>query len=107
MGIYSGTAIRISVASEGHDSDAHLAPNAATGWTFFWVERTARPLPADANVGPQAYTGPERLTITAYDAAGRPVHSVTGGFHIGGRTQNPRDNAPEPRGTPTPGIPCS
>lgn len=107
IGIYSGAAHGISVASEGHSSEAHLAQNAVTGWTFFWVERIAKPLPADANVSPQEYKGPERLTITAHDAAGRPQHAVTGGFHTGTRTQNPRDNSPDPHGTPTPGVPCS
>jgi hypothetical protein len=106
-GIYGGTAHRITVASEGHGSDAHVSENAVTGWTFFWVQRTAKPIPADANGGPQEYTGPERLTITAYDAAGRPDHTVTGGTETGIRMQNPRDNSPDPRGTPTPGIPCS
>jgi hypothetical protein len=107
MGIYSRTAARITVASEGHGVDAHISPNAATGWTFFWVERTARPLPADALNGPQEYTGPERLTITAYDAAGHILHTITGGFNIGGRPSNPRDNSPDPHGSPTPGAPCS
>lgn len=109
MGIYSGTAHRITVASEGRSSDANVTQNTATGWTLFWVERTAKPLPAEANVGPDEYQGPERLTITAYDAAGRRQHTVTGGFHIGSRTQNPRDNSPDPHGSPTPGVPvpCS
>jgi hypothetical protein len=107
VGIYSGSAHRITVASEGHTSDAHVMENAATGWTFFWVQRTAKPLPADANVGSQEYQGPERLTITAYDAEGRTLHTVTGGFHTGNRAQNPRDHGPDPQGSPTPGVPCS
>jgi hypothetical protein len=107
VGIYAGTAARITVASDGQGSDAHISRNAVTGWTFFWAERTARPLPVDANVGPQEYTGPERLTITAYDATGQVRHTVTGGFDTGNRTQNPRDNARDPNGVPTPGVPCS
>ncbi|MDT4987750.1 MAG: hypothetical protein QOI74_1844, partial [Micromonosporaceae bacterium] len=107
VGIYGGAADRITVASAGHASDAHISRNAVTGWTFFWVERTAKPLPVDANAGPQEYTGPERLTITAYDAAGLVRHTVTGGFDIGNRMQNPRDNGRDPNGTPTPGVPCS
>jgi hypothetical protein len=106
-GIYSRAAHRITVASEGRVSEARISHNAATGLTFFWVERTTRPLPADANVGPQEYEGPERLTITAYDAAGQPQHTVTGGFNTGNHTQNPRDNSPDPHATPTPGVPCS
>ncbi|HEX6684657.1 MAG TPA: hypothetical protein VF062_17765 [Candidatus Limnocylindrales bacterium] len=106
-GIYSRAAQRIVVASADGGADARLARNAETGWTFFWVEREARPLPADANTGPEEYTGPERLTITAYDAGGRRQHTVTGGFNVGGRTQNPRDNGPDPLPTQTPGLPCA
>lgn len=107
VGIYSGMAHRITVASEGRTSEAHVAHDPANRRTFFWVQRTARPLPADANVGPREYQGPERLTITAYDSAGHLQHTVTGGFHTGNRIQNPRDNGPEPHGSPTPGVPCS
>jgi hypothetical protein len=45
--------------------EAHVTRNAATGWTFFWVQRTARPLPVDANVGP------EELGLTRSDGQGR------------------------------------
>jgi hypothetical protein len=107
IGIYSGAADRITVASEGHGSEAHVTRNAATGWTLFWVQRNAKPIPANANVGPQEYQGPERLTITAYNAGGQPQHTVTGGLFTGHYTQNPRDDSPDPHASPTPGFPCS
>ncbi|MEU5939050.1 hypothetical protein ABZ807_07635 [Micromonospora sp. NPDC047548] len=107
VGIYSGVASRITVASEGRSSDAHLTQAAVNDWTFFWAVRSAKPLPPEANNGPKEYVGPERLTITAYDSTGRIKHTVTGGFHTGNRVQNPRDNSGEPHATPTPGVLCS
>jgi hypothetical protein len=94
VGLYTRAADRITVASEGRATEARTERNAAIGWTFFSVERTARPLPPDANTTPEEYQGPERLTITAYDAAGHVQHSVTGGFHLGHSVQNPRDHQP-------------
>ncbi|GIF62085.1 hypothetical protein Ais01nite_01200 [Asanoa ishikariensis] len=81
VGVYGGAAARITVASEGRASEATLA--SAEGWTLFWVQRTAKPLPTDANTGPRGYQGPERLSITAYDTAGQPLHTVTGGHNTG------------------------
>jgi hypothetical protein len=100
LGLYAGRASRISVASEGHATDADTAANAETGWTLFWVERDAAPLPEDALAGPDEYLGPERLTITAYSGA-RPVADVTGGFHIGHTLQVPSDN---PSNEEPPGV---
>lgn len=109
VGLYTRAAHRITVASEGRATEARTQRNAATGWTFFWVERAARPLPRDANTTPKEYQGPERLTLTAYDAAGQVQHSVTGGFHIGHAVQNPRDHQPveeptTPASCASPGI---
>ncbi|SNT63319.1 hypothetical protein SAMN05421812_11555 [Asanoa hainanensis] len=87
VGVYGGAAQRITVASEGHAAEATVAQ--AEGWTLFWVLRAAKPLPPDANGGPREYRGPERLTITAYDAAGQPLHTVTGGFNTGNRVVGP------------------
>lgn len=102
VGLYTRAAHRITVASEGRATPARTQRNAATGWTFFWVERAARPLPPDANTTSEEYQGPERLTLTAYDTAGRVQHTVTGGFHIGHAVQNPRDHQPvEEPTTPT------
>ena len=101
LGLFGGTASRVTVASEGKTTDADTVVNVETGWTFFWAERDAAPLPEDALSGPDEYTGPERLTITAYDGS-RRLASVTGGFHIGHSVQDPRgnqspgDNSPEP-----------
>lgn len=94
VGLYSRSAQRITVASEGRATEARTAQNAATGWTFFWVRRDAAPLPEGHNTTPVEYTGPEQLTITAYDVAGKVQHSVTGGFHVGHHAQNPRDHQP-------------
>lgn len=91
FGIYSRAADRITVASEGRRSPAQVRVS-EDGWTMFWVVRNAKPLPKDADTGPREYTGPERLTITAYDNQGRVLDTVTGGFRIGRYTQNPRDN---------------
>jgi hypothetical protein len=96
MGIYSGDAARVTVASEGRATNASTAVNTQTGWTFFWVERDAAPLPEDALAGPAEYTGPERLTITAYSGKGQVLHTVTGGFHIGSPVQTPSDDATIP-----------
>jgi hypothetical protein len=94
VGLYSGAADRITVASEGHATDAGTARNAATGWTFFWAQRAAAPLPPAARSSAEEYHGPEQLTINAYDAAGRLQHTVTGGHFVGLPVQNPRDNQP-------------
>jgi len=40
------------------------------------------------------YTGPEVLTLTAYDGSGRVQDTVTGGFLVGNQVQDPRDNLP-------------
>jgi hypothetical protein len=82
MGIYTRSASKITVASEGRSTPAATARNTATGWTFFWVRRSAAP------------SRDGRLTLTAYDAAGRKVHSVTGGMMVGLNVQNPRDHWP-------------
>jgi hypothetical protein len=104
MGVYSGAAKHITVASAGQPTDAHTAENTATGWTLFWVLRAAKPLPEGANQGPRPYEGPERLTITAYGADGQVEHAVTGGFHTGNRTQNPRDDSGTSRASASPGC---
>jgi hypothetical protein len=95
MGLFGGKAARITVASGGQATNADTAVNNETGWTFFWAERDAAPLPDGALNGPNEYTGPERLTITAYASIGARLASVTGGFQIGHPVQNPRDGSPE------------
>lgn len=106
VGLYSRAAHRITVTSEGRTTEAGTARNVATGWTFFWVQRAATPLPPGRDTTPEEYHGPEQLTLTAYDAAGRPQHSVTGGRHVGHNVQNPRDHRPSDEGTlPTTGVP--
>ncbi len=94
VGLYTRSANRITVASEGRETDAQTRVNAETGWTLFWAQRTAAPLPLEHNVTAEEYQGPERLTLTAYDAAGRPQHAVTGGPFVGHYVQNPRDHSP-------------
>ncbi|MCM0674044.1 hypothetical protein NCC78_04915 [Micromonospora phytophila] len=101
IGLYTRAAHRITVTSEGHATDAHIAKNAATGWTFFWVQRSARPLPTDRFATPEHYRGPEQVTVTAYDGAGRPQHTATGGPLVGGSVQNPRDGSPSESGAPS------
>ena len=96
LGFYTRSAARVTVTSEGQESDAHTALNAETGWTFFWVRRTAARLPDGYNTTPVPYTGPEVPTLTAYDQAGQVQHTVTGGVFVGSRVQNPRDNSPDP-----------
>jgi hypothetical protein len=107
VGLYSRAAHRITVASEGRATDARTTRSAATGWTFFWARRTAAPLPPNHNTTAEEYRGPERLTLTAYDAADGPQHTVTGGYHIGHHVQNPRDDGPSGGATPpTTGATC-
>jgi hypothetical protein len=107
LGFYTRSAARVTVTSEGHESDAQTAVNAETGWTFFWVRRDAARLPDHYNTTPVPYTGPEVPTLTAYDQAGQVQHTVTGGLFVGGGVQNPRDNSPDPlpsgQSDPSPG----
>jgi hypothetical protein len=101
VGLYSRAAHRITVTSQGRATAARTALNAATGWTFFWAQRAAAPLPPGHNTTPDEYHGPEQLTLTAYDADGRPQHTVKGGFDIGHNVQNPRDHQPSDEGKPS------
>jgi hypothetical protein len=94
VGVYAGSACRVTVKSEGKASDAATAPNDASGWTLFWVRRAAAPLPPGYNSTPVTYTGPEVLTLTAYDGSGRVQDTVTGGFLVGNQVRDPRDNPP-------------
>jgi hypothetical protein len=87
VGLYSRAAHRITVTSGGHVADAGTARNAATGWTFFWVQRAAAPQP--------------RVTLTAYDAAGRVQATVTGGPDVGLNVQNARDHLPSSGAAPS------
>jgi hypothetical protein len=96
LGFYTRSAARVTVTSEGRESEAHTAVNTETGWTFFWVRRNAARLPDGYNTTPVPYTGPEVPTLTAYDQAGQVQHTVTGGTFVGGGVQNPRDNSPDP-----------
>jgi hypothetical protein len=93
-GVYAGSAGRVTVTSEGRESDAATAHSDASGWTLFWVRRVAAPLPPGYNSTPVTYTGPEVLTLTAYDGSGRVQDTVTGGFLVGNQVQDPRDNLP-------------
>jgi hypothetical protein len=74
----------VTVASGGRSSDAHLVARPDRTWspqdhtTVFWVARTAEPPPADGGQD-ECVKGRERLTITAYDAAGQVLDTVTGG----------------------------
>lgn len=106
VGLYTRTAHRITVASEGRETDAETALNTPTGWTLFWVERSAAPVPPVYNTTAEAYTGPEVPTLTAYDANGRTQHTVTGGVFVGNRVQNPRDHQPDTEESPSPTPPC-
>jgi hypothetical protein len=94
VGVYGGSAGRVTVKSEGRESDAATAHDDASGWTLFWVRRAAAPLPPGYNSTPVTYTGPEVLTLTAYDGSGGVQDTVTGGFLVGNQVQNPRDNPP-------------
>ena len=96
LGLYTRTAARLTVTTEGQESDAHTAVNAETGWTLFWVRRAAARLPTGYNTTPVPYAGPEVPTVTAYDQAGNVQHTVTGGVFVGSGVQNPRDNSPDP-----------
>lgn len=102
VGLYSRAAHRITVASEGHATDAATRRNTATGWTIFWVQRSAKPLPPDRFATPGEYRGPEKVTIAAYAATGLPQHTDPGGPHVGGSVQNPRDGSPPQEVTPSP-----
>ncbi|MGW0435760.1 hypothetical protein ACWDV4_24870 [Micromonospora sp. NPDC003197] len=101
VGLYSRTAHRITVTSEGHAADAETTRNAETGWTLFWVQRSAKPLPPDRFTTSGEYQGPERVTITAYGTTGQPQHIDPGGPHVGGSVQNPRDGSPPETVTPS------
>jgi hypothetical protein len=94
VGVYAGSACRVTVKSEGKESDAATAHNDDSGWTLFWVRRAAAPLPPGYNSTSVVYSGPEVLTLTAYDGSGRVQDTVTGGFLVGNQVQNPRDNLP-------------
>ncbi|GAA1863941.1 hypothetical protein [Asanoa iriomotensis] len=101
LGIFSGPARGITVASEGKTSDATVAVNSATGWTLFWVVRDAKPLPPEAYTTERGYTGPESITVTAYGADGTAAGTATSSgaaradlSRIGGGVQNPRDHEP-------------
>jgi hypothetical protein len=83
VGVYAGSACRVTVKSEGKESDAATAHNDDSGWTLFWVRRAAAPLPPGYN-----------STSVAYDGSGRVQDTVTGGFLVGNQVQNPRDNLP-------------
>ncbi|MEO3816587.1 hypothetical protein [Plantactinospora sp. B24E8] len=96
VGLYTRTAHRITVASEGAATDAETSRNAATGWTLFWAQRRATPLPPERHTVSGFYEGPEQVTLTAYDAVGQPQHTVTGGLGVGGSVQNPRDGSAGP-----------
>ncbi|WP_422769848.1 hypothetical protein ACN28C_24380 [Plantactinospora sp. WMMC1484] len=102
VGLYTRVAHRITVASEGRGTDAVTTRSAVSGWTLFWVQRDATPLPPDRFETPGEYQGPERVTVTAYDHAGRAQHTVTGGPHVGGSVQNPRDGRAGAVGGATP-----
>ena len=102
VGVYSRAAHRITAAAGGRVWEAHIARNAETGLTLFWVEHAAALLPATSDGGPP---DDERYTITAYDADGQVQHTMTPDSL--GRPQNPRDDSPDPSASPTPGIPCS
>jgi hypothetical protein len=78
MGVYSRPAARISVASAGQPTDAHLQAPSATGWTLFWVRRDAAPLPDCAKSSQTPYQGPEQVTLTAFAADGTVEHTVNG-----------------------------
>lgn len=106
VGLYSRTAHRITVESEGHAKDAETTPNAATGWTLFWVRRDAAPLPPDHASSAEEYRGPEQVKLTAYDAAGRPENTVTSGTFVGHYVQNPRDDWPAEEAAPTAEAHC-
>jgi hypothetical protein len=101
VGLYSRAAHRITVMSEGHAVDAETTRNAATGWTLFWVQRSAKPLPPDRFTTSGEYKGPEKVTITAYGATGQPQHIDPGGPHVGGSVQNPRDGSPSGDAAPS------
>lgn len=109
VGFYTRTAHRITVASGGSATDAETTRDAATGWTLFWAQRRATPLPPERHTVPEFYQGPEQVTLTAYDADGRPQHTVTGGPGVGGSVHNPRDASPvgptSPPATPDPTCP--
>jgi hypothetical protein len=66
VGLYTRTAHRITVASEGRESDADTALNAPTGWTLFWVERSAAPVPS-------SYSGQQRAEPARPPAGRRGV----------------------------------
>ncbi|HYN93700.1 MAG TPA: hypothetical protein VES42_07605 [Pilimelia sp.] len=89
VGVYSGRAHRISVSSDGRAATARLSTGSA-GTTIFWIERAGGPLP----------TNSERLTITAYDAAGRTLHTATGDSHTGIRVLDPYGSPPASRVPP-------
>ncbi|WP_148086454.1 hypothetical protein [Micromonospora sp. HM5-17] len=109
VGFYTRTAHRITVTSEGDTTDAATSRDTATGWTLFWAQRRATPLPPERHTVPEFYQGPEQVTLTAYDADGRPQHTVTGGPGVGGSVHNPRDASPvgptSPPATPDPTCP--
>jgi hypothetical protein len=85
MGVYSRPAARISVTSAGQPTDAHLQALSATGWTLFWVQRDAAPLPDGAKSTATPYQGPEQVTLTAYAADGTGEYTVNGASEDEGR----------------------
>ncbi|MEE6258096.1 hypothetical protein [Plantactinospora sonchi] len=110
VGFYTRTAHRITVASEGAATAAETSRNAATGWTLFWVQRRATPLPPERHTVPEFYEGPEQVTLTAYDAVGQPQHSITGGLGVGGSVHTrdgsgPPDDQASPSTAPIPTCP--
>ena len=105
IGLYTRVAPRLTVTSEDHPTDAQASVNEATGWTLFWAQRDAAPLPPDYNMTSVEYDGPEKVTLTAYDAAGNVEFAVTGGVFVGNNVQNPRDNSPDPSTASTPPAP--
>jgi hypothetical protein len=85
MGVYSRQAARISVASAGQPTDAHLVALSPNGWTLFWVRRDAAPLPDGAGTTEIPYQGPEQVTLTAYAADGAVEQIVDGASENDGR----------------------
>jgi hypothetical protein len=103
VGLYTREAHRITVASEGEAAAAKMARNAETGWTLFWVERSATPLP-DRFSTLRPYGGPDQVVLAAYDPEGRLLHTAEGRL-VGEDVWNPQYNwwpADDPRTSPTP-----
>ncbi|WP_203715004.1 hypothetical protein [Asanoa siamensis] len=113
VGVFSGSAQRITVGSEGKTSDAAIIANGETGWTLFWVVRDGKPLPQEAYLTAHGYSGPGSITVTAYAAGGNVLGTATSKgpvvgeelSRLGGRVQAPIDDEGRPTNSdPEPAI---